>query len=314
MLSKDVSDHCHLLLKVGGWDWGLKPFRFNNVWLKNTNFKKLVEEWWMRTSVSGWMGFVLKEKLKMLKSHLKEWNKGEYEGMEERIGKSMEDIAALDEKGEEGALNGEELLTRKSLFGDLWRLLRAKNAMMMQRSCLRWLKEGDANSKYLHKCVKVRSSRNTINTLNLKEEWVETPNEVRRTMVAYFTNHVSSSSWERLKLDGVPFDTLSEGENSYLVAPFTLEEIERVVKESDGDKSPGPGGFNFAFVKKFRYLIKDEVCILLDQFHANEVVPKGLLSYFVALISKISSPLALKDFRPISLLGTLYKILSKVLA
>lgn len=38
-----------------------------------------------------------------------------------------------------------------------------------------------------------------------------------------------------------------------------------------------------------------------------------LLSYFVILIPKVTSPLALKDFRPISLLGTLYKILSKVL-
>jgi hypothetical protein len=60
--------------------------------------------------------------------------------------------------------------------------------------------------------------------------------------------------------------------------------------------------------------MKNEVRIMFDQFHANEVVPKSILSYFVALIPKISSPIALKDFRPISLLGTLYKILSKVLA
>jgi hypothetical protein len=43
--------------------------------------------------------------------------------MDERMGKLMKDIAALDEKGEEGALNGENVLTRKSSFGDLWRLL-----------------------------------------------------------------------------------------------------------------------------------------------------------------------------------------------
>jgi hypothetical protein len=34
-------------------------------------------------------------------------------------------------------------------------------------------------------------------------------------------------------------------------------EIEAVVKESDGNKSPGPDGFNFGFVKEFWYLIKD---------------------------------------------------------
>ncbi|KEH40978.1 hypothetical protein MTR_1g040325 [Medicago truncatula] len=48
-----------------------------------------------------------------------------------------------------------------------------------------------------------------------------------------------------------------------------------------------------------------------DQFQVNEVVPKCLHSYFVALIPKIESPLVLDDYRLISLLGILYKILSK---
>lgn len=50
------------------------------------------------------------------------------------------------------------------------------------------------------------------------------------------------------------------------------------------------------------------------QFHANEVVPKSMLAYFVALIPKVASPISLKVLRPIYLLGSLYKILSKVLA
>ena len=53
---------------------------------------------------------------------------------------------------------------------------------------------------------------------------------------------------------------------------------------------------------------------MFDKFHANKVVPKSFLAYFVTLIPKIFSSLELKDFRPISLLGCLYKLLSKVLA
>lgn len=53
--------------------------------------------------------------------------------------------------------------------------------------------------------------------------------------------------------------------------------------------------------------------ILFDQFHANEIISKGMLVYFVALISKVSSPMAMKDYRSISLLGSLYKLLAKVL-
>jgi len=44
VLPRDVSDHCPLVLKVGGWDWGPRPFRFNNFWLENPKFKPLVEE------------------------------------------------------------------------------------------------------------------------------------------------------------------------------------------------------------------------------------------------------------------------------
>jgi hypothetical protein len=47
-----------------------------------------------------------------------------------------------------------------------------------------------------------------------------------------------------------------------LIAPFFLEEIEAVVKASDGSKSPGPDEFNFAFIKEFWSLMKNEVRIM----------------------------------------------------
>lgn len=88
--------------------------------------------------------------------------------------------------------------------------------------------------------------------------------EVRRVVMEYFTNHVAASGWERPTLDGVPFAMLNEEDNLGLVAPFSSKEIEEIVKDSDGDKSPGPDGFNFAFVKRFWHLIKGEVRIMFD--------------------------------------------------
>jgi len=116
----------------------------------------------------------------------------------------------------------------------------------------------------------------------------------------------------RPTLDGVTFNRLSEEDRMFLEVPFMGEEMEEVVKESDGNKSSGPDGFNFAFIKRFWYLMNNEVRIMFDQFHAIKVIPKSLLSYFVALIPKISSLMSVKDFRSISLLGSIYKILAKV--
>lgn len=56
------------------------------------------------------------------------------------------------------------------------------------------------------------------------------------------------------------------------------------MKDCDDNNSSEPNGFNFAFVKEFWYLLKNEIRIMFHQFHANEVVPKSLLAYFVALI------------------------------
>ncbi|XP_024640828.1 uncharacterized protein [Medicago truncatula] len=48
--------------------------------------------------------------------------------------------------------------------------------------------------------------------------------------------------------------------------------------------------------------------------HKNGKLTKGINSTFIALIPKVASPQSLNEFRPISLVGSLYKILAKILA
>jgi hypothetical protein len=76
-----------------------------------------------------------------------------------------------------------------------------------------------------------------------------------------------------------------------------------VVCGCDGSKSPGPDGFNFAFIKEFWDLLKGEIRIMFDQFHGNACLPKDICSYFLTLIPKVACPQSLGDFRPISLSG-----------
>jgi hypothetical protein len=53
-----------------------------------------------------------------------------------------------------------------------------------------------------------------------------------------------------------------------------MVEIEEAVKSSDGSKCSGPDRFNFAFIKEFWDIIKDDVRILFDQFFGNDCLPK----------------------------------------
>lgn len=54
--------------------------------------------------------------------------------------------------------------------------------------------------------------------------------------------------------------------------------------------------------------------IMFDEFNCFASLPRNFASFFMTLIPKVKNPYTLGDFWPISLLGSLYKLVSKVLA
>jgi hypothetical protein len=210
---RDVSDHCPLVLKYVDDNWGPKPFRFNNYWLDHRNFNKVVEECWHAQEVSGWMAFVLKEKLNALKIRLKEWHKEEYGRVENRIAKIVEDIEELDIRGESSGLNSQEVVLRKDLFIDFWKLQKVREASIFQRLRSKWLRHRDENSKYFHSCVVSRSKRNSIMALKVGDIWLEKPDQIKEAVVNFFEDHFATNNYCRPNLDGVVFPTLSPEEN-----------------------------------------------------------------------------------------------------
>jgi len=75
VLDRLIYDHCALVLKSNVADWGAKPFRFLDIWQEDKEFDNFVKSKWESYLVQGNAIVVLKEKLKMLKSDLKGWNK-----------------------------------------------------------------------------------------------------------------------------------------------------------------------------------------------------------------------------------------------
>lgn len=78
-------------------------------------------------------------------------------------------------------------------------------------------------------------------------------------------------------------------------------------------KIPGPNGYAFVFIKNIRILwriiIKDVKC-----FEENGIINSGSNVSFITLVPKVGDPICLVDFRPINLMGCVYKIISKVTA
>ncbi|GAU25113.1 hypothetical protein TSUD_274020 [Trifolium subterraneum] len=98
------------------------------------------------------------------------------------------------------------------------------------------------------------------------------------------------------------------------MAPFSVDEVREVIWSCDGNKCPGPDGYNFNFLKSCWEIIKCDIMEFMAEFHKNAVLPKAITASFLALIPKKDHPQVLSDYRPICLVSSLYKILTKVLA
>jgi hypothetical protein len=79
-------------------------------------------------------------------------------------------------------------------------------------------------------------------------------------------------------------------------------------------KSLGPDDVNFGFIKDFWSEMQAELMRFVAEFHHNSKLYMRLHSMFTALIPKVESPQRLNDFCPILLVGSLYKVLEKLLA
>ena len=69
-----------------------------------------------------------------------------------------------------------------------------------------------------------------------------------------------------------------------------------------------------AFWQRCWALVKEEVLELFKEFYEHSAFIKSINSTFLVLIPKKGGAEDLGEFRPISLLGGLYKLLAKVLA
>lgn len=98
-----------------------------------------------------------------------------------------------------------------------------------------------------------------------------------------------------------------------LEVPFTKEEIDEIVSKLPNDKSPRPDGYSNEFIKGCWPLIAQDFYKLCDAFFNEEVCLRSINSSYITLIPKKEGPQGVSDYRPISLLNSSVKLLTKLL-
>lgn len=160
----------------------------------------------------------------------------------------------------------------------------------------------------------MRKRKNTIAGLFTNGSYIVDPAGIYHEAVTYFKATFKEEYSTRPIFEGLTFNKLSPEQASSLVAPFSQEEINEAVNSCNAQKAPGPDGYNFKFIKESWEVIKEDVYKIFEEFWTSSKLPRGSNVAFVALIAKIDNPMGLKDYKPISMVGCIYKMISKLLA
>jgi hypothetical protein len=86
-----------------------------------------------------------------------------------------------------------------------------------------------------------------------------------------------------------------------------------VVNHLPSEKAPRPDGFNGAFLKKCWPIIKHDIYQLCLDFFSNLGDIHCINNAFITLVPKVNNPTSVIDYRPISLINCITKIITKLL-
>lgn len=139
-----------------------------------------------------------------------------------------------------------------------------------QKSRIRWLKEGERNTKlFHHTTIQRRMNNNIVHLQNPQGEEMEKHEDIEREI----TNHFKTVHQEPPKgrqptineiLQHIP-RIITEEHNQCLLRLVTMMEVELALTQLKDDKGSGPDGLTSNFYHHFWDLIKEEVWKMVEE-------------------------------------------------
>ena len=313
-LPRPVSDHFPIMLDSEGVRSGPTPFRFELMWLKYEGFKEILKGWWQDLQFHGSFSFIISSKLKALKGLLKIWNREVFGKVEYQKKDALRRASYWDELEKERVLSLEEVEERVKAKDDFKRWALMEETSWRQKSRETWLKEGDRNTGFFHRMANAHRRRNYLKSISINGRKLDTEAEIKEGLVNAYQNLLSDPGGWRPTLPDLALNEIGHEEAAKLEEIFSEEEIWAAVSGLNSEKALGPDGFPLAFWSFSWDFVKNEVLGFFKEFHEQGRFVKQLNATFLVLIPKKQNVEDIKDLRPISLVGGLYKILTKVLA
>ncbi|KAJ9541721.1 LOW QUALITY PROTEIN: hypothetical protein OSB04_028227 [Centaurea solstitialis] len=185
-----------------------------------------------------------------------------------------------------------------------------------QRAKVKWLNEGDSNTRFFHNAVKERRGRNYIRSVSDLNGNFTYDVGVEDVFVAHFHSILGTMDASvNLEIQSDLFvNKLDLSDALHMIRPIEDVEIKDAMFSIGNSKAPGSDGFTSLFFKSAWEIVGPDVCIAIHNFFYTARLTKEINHTLLCLIPKVPNATCVSDYRPISCCTVLYKCISKILS
>ncbi|XP_030540728.2 uncharacterized protein LOC115748390 [Rhodamnia argentea] len=317
-LAPGISDHTPMVVKIVPPPVSKRPFKFFNYWTSHPSYKDIVTRAWS-TPVGGSPMYKVCCKLGLLKARLKQLNTSSFSDISNRTEQARLALFSIQDALERDPTN-RSLVDRELEHLRAFSELRLREESFYKRkSRIRWLKEGDHNTRYFHHFVNKRHHRNRIlSVLDSTGVVLTEPNLVREHIVGHFQQLLNGDSTSTCTgisdIRGYIGRTLDDDQINSLSRHVTDEEIRCTFSSLARGKAPGPDGFNVEFFTTSWETVGPSVILAVKDFFSTGCLLKETNTTILSLVPKTPNASAMGEFRPIACCNTVYKCITKIIA
>ncbi|XP_057747860.1 uncharacterized protein LOC130967054 [Arachis stenosperma] len=253
------------------------------------------------------------DKLKALTGPLERWHRANIGDMDKKIMKFEEEIKKLDDMVSNRIYDGTVETRRRALVVccEKWYVRKELHWKQMSRS--RNARDMDKNTRYFHNLASTRRRNNGIDALVINGRFIRNQARIKIAINEFYRNlyHQEKSPLVAFR-DGL-VEVISERDAMALEVEPTSQEVREPMWDCESTKAPGCDVYNMNFIKKCWGEISYEfTAAVLNFFQTSKLLADANVTW-VALAPKFIGAKKIKDLQPISMVGYVYKVISKLL-